>query len=97
MSIMTHVGILFTDENVTGLSRFSLLLSLFHKREALRSNKNTNTVIDDYLLHEKYEKKLLNALETFMTVCSEYGFRVHARKLRFFFLESCLCGRILGK
>ena len=34
--------------------------------------------IDDFLLHAKNERDLLADIRTFLEVCQEYGFKVHA-------------------
>ncbi len=40
--------------------------------------------IDDFLLHAPTEEELLKDIETFFEVCREYGFKMHAKKSRFF-------------
>lgn len=50
--------------------------------------------IDDYLLHEVEKEMLLEPLDEFLSVFSEFGFLVHARKALSFLREARFCGGI---
>lgn len=53
--------------------------------------------IDDFLLYANTEEELLDNVETFIDTCVEYGFKLHAKKCRFFLKEAKFCGRIISK
>eukprot|EP00171_Calliarthron_tuberculosum_P021957 IDg21957t1 len=53
--------------------------------------------IDDFLLYAKSEADLLISIENFLSVCKEFGFKVHAEKSTFFRRKAKFCGRLLSE
>lgn len=96
MSIMTHVGIFSPTRTLQGGSDSGCYFhDVTRDKFAGRVHKLVQW-IDDYLLHEEDEGKLLDALDEFLTICEEWGFRVHALKSHFFLTRAKFCGRILS-
>ena len=96
MSIMTHVGIFSPTRTLQGGADSACYFQeVTREKFAGRVDKLVQW-IDDYLLHEEDEDKLLAQLEVFVKVCGESGFRVHAKKSHFFLKQARFCGRILS-
>lgn len=85
MSKMTRVGVFLTTMTLQGGSDSAYY---FHKvRREKFEGRVCNFVqwIDNYLLYDEDEDKLLDCSDEFLTVCCEREFRVHA--VMSFFLE----------
>ncbi len=52
--------------------------------------------LDDFLVLSRNETELLDSIQEFLTVCAEYGFKIHAEKTQFFLKNAKFCGRILS-
>ena len=52
--------------------------------------------LDDFLLHARTETELLKYPQSFLTVCKQYGFKVHAKKSQLFLREAQFCGRLIS-
>ena len=51
--------------------------------------------LDDFLIYSTDENELLEIIQKFFQVCSEFGFKVHAKKSKLFTKRVKFCGRIL--
>lgn len=97
MSIVTTIGIFSPTRTLQGGTDSG---SYFHdttREKFIGKIKKLIQWLDDYLLHEADEDKLLDNLDIFFSVCQEFGFRIHAKKSSFFMKEAKFCGRILSE
>lgn len=52
--------------------------------------------IDDFLLHSKTEKDLIDSLEKFLGVCQAINLKMHAKKTTLFCTKVTFCGRVIS-
>jgi len=51
--------------------------------------------LDDFLLHAKSEKELIEFLKEFFRTCRQFGLKLHAEKSQLFLRKANFCGRII--
>ena len=85
MSIQTPLGIYSTRRILHGGT------------DSKNQIHNMLQLLDDFLLHGKSEKDVIDDIEHFFSICHEIGLKINAEKTSLFVREVKFCGRIIDE